>query len=592
MRVRALLGSAIAAGLVLAGCTTLPDSSAPQVVKPVEVQPAGGAPVGPPPGADARSIVEDFLNENAVDEPNHASARLYLTNEEKNRWSDSTVIVVDRTQVSNIVMDRQQLLPAGQNTGTITVTGQQIGTVDESGAYKPSLRGNGTGLGGIKLSQTYRMVQVRGEWRIDSLPNGLFVTTAQFAAFRQFAVYFFDGTEEHLVPEPRYTQLTGAADTVAWLMDQLAQGANFSQLQTGLPGQNGAKQVRTTFPSDPSDPSTPVKVEIPGSSALDAGNLNRLGAQVAATLEQVLQVDRIQITDGGAPVRIPAAGGDTFTGEQLSGRFEPSTPANQVFYVYEGAVFSGSGRRVPGKVGAGVYGLTSVAVSERGASDALQFAGVRGRGAQEVLDISDNAVRGQMVATTVHGVLSRPAWAPGRSEVWIGAGTELERVTGVRSAQSVPLDGPGGKASGQVTAVRLSPDGTRVALVLTTPTGSQIYVGYIVRSADGVRVDNLVPISPQGVAVTDVAWNDQLKLFAVGRDLSTDEDGVFEVQCDGSLWTPRGNAGLPGRPDSVTAAAFSEAVVSSGGTVLQQQGATWEGLLGAPTLGTNPVYLE
>jgi hypothetical protein len=94
------------------------------------------------------------------------------------------------------------------------------------------------------------------------------------------------------------------------------------------------------------------------------------------------------------------------------------------------------------------------------------------------------------------------------------------------------------------------------------------------------------------VAVTDVAWNDQLKLFSIGRDLVTAEDGVYEVQCDGSLWTPRGNNGLPGTPESVTAAAFSEAVVSAGGTVLQQQGATWEGLLGVPTNGKNPVYLE
>jgi hypothetical protein len=171
-------------------------------------------------------------------------------------------------------------------------------------------------------------------------------------------------------------------------------------------------------------------------------------------------------------------------------------------------------------------------------------------------------------------------------------GSDLERVTGVGSAHTVPLDGPGGKANGQVTAVRLSPDGTRVAVVLTTAASSQIYVGYIVRSADGVRVDNLVPISPQGVWVTDVAWNDQLKLFSIGRDLITDEDGVYEVQCDGSLWTPRGNSGLPGAPDSVTAAAFSEAVVSSGDAVLQQQGATWEGLLGTQTPGTNPVYLE
>ena len=80
----------------------------------------------------------------------------------------------------------------------------------------------------------------------------------------------------------------------------------------------------------------------------------------------------------------------------------------------------------------------------------------------------------------------------------------------------MPLNVPAGKASGQVVAVRISPDGGRVALVLTTSGSSQIYVGNIVRSANQVSVNDLQPISPQGVDVTDVAWNDQLKLFATG----------------------------------------------------------------------------
>ena len=265
-----------------------------------------------------------------------------------------------------------------------------------------------------------------------------------------------------------------------------------------------------------------------------------------------------------------------------------------MYFVHEGAVFQESGRRIPGKVGLGGYDLTSVAVTTAPSSGALQVAGIRGSGSDKTLDMPNPAVPGALVATTVHGDLSRPSWAPGRHEVWIGNGSDLERVTGPRSVQNVALNVSSGKASGTVAAVRISPDGGRVALVLKTAESSQIYIGTIVRNANQVSVENLQPISPQGVRVTDVAWNDELRLFATGLDtISGDVFGqVYEVQCDGSLWTSRGSGGLPGTPQSVTAAADSEAVVSVGNSIFQQQGSTWSALLDGESEGTNPVYLE
>jgi hypothetical protein len=574
--------------LAVAGCTTVPDASAPQVIQPVVVEPGNGAPSGPPDGAEPRQIVEGFLDANGDSDPTHASALLYLTPEERARWSDATVTVVDRTQVGNIVHGKPR--PDGNRTGRVTVTGQQIGTIDETGAYKPFLRGDGTGLGGVELSQTYGLMRVKGQWRIDSLPQGLLITSAQFELFRQFGVYFFDGAEQNLVPVVRYSQLATPSDLIKWLVTGLAQQPP-APLQTGLP-QNESKQVSMTVPVDPGEPNSPVTIEIPGAGALDGPNLDRLAAQVAATLHQVPQVEQIQITDGGTAVRIPAAGGTIFTPDQFAGRFVPTPPGNLLYYVKGGAVYQESGRRIPGRVGAGVYNLTSAALTVTRASDALQVAGVRGSGKNAVLDIPNPKVPGELVATSVHGYLSRPAWAPGFREVWIGDGTELKRVTGPRSVQSVSLEVAPGKASGRVTAVRISPDGQRVALVLTAGTSSQVYIGNIARNGDKVSVNNLTPITPQAVSVTDVAWNDQLKLFVTGQDKLTGESQVYEVQCDGSIWNPRGNIGLPSAPITVTAAAGSEAVVSTGDTIWQQNGTTWQGLLDGDTRGRNPIYLE
>lgn len=582
---------AVAAALLLAvsGCTTIPDSSAPQIVQPIVVQPPDVG-SGPLPGADPRAIVQGFLTANGdTVDPNHTAALEYLSPGERRQWNPATVTVVDHTQVRNVVFDKHK--SGTPQSGTVTVTGDEIGTIDETGTYKPLLRGNGSGLGAVSLAQTYRLKQVKGEWRIDALPPGLLVTSAQFELFHQYSVYFFDANDQILVPTPRWTQLADPKDVVPWLVEVQLAGQPPPTLSTGFPP-GGADNVKVTYPADPSDPSQPVSIEVPGSSALAGDNLDRLASQLGATLQQVQLLDRIQITDGGKPVRVPIVGGTSIPVEAVAGRFQPEAPSKQLYFVHDGAVYEESGRRIPGKVGLGVYGLTSVALTVAPGSDALEVAGVRGTGSDETLDLPNPHVPGALVATTVHGALSRPSWAPGRREVWIGNGSDLERVTGPRSVQNVPLNVSSGKANGQVVAVRISPDGGRVALVLKTPDSSQIYIGTIVRNSNQVSVDNLQPISPQGVIVTDVAWNDELKLFATGGDTITGEHQVYEVQCDGSAWTPRGNSELPGAPESVTAASGSQVVVSTGSSIYEQQGASWRALLNGESLGTNPVYLE
>ena len=562
----------------VAGCTTVPTSSTPSIVRAVPQGDAGQAvTVTPPPGADPRTIVQGFLQASAVNDPNHASARSFLTPEANRRWLDTTITVIDQPQIGNPV------------DGKVTVTGQQIGSVDSSGVYTPSLQGDGTGTRGTPVSQTFDFAKVHGQWRIDSLQKGLLLSVGQFEQqYQQRKVYFFDISEEHLVPDPRYTALVDTRDLVTWLVAQLAQGPR-GGLQTGVPAQADAKRVRVvSFPAG--EAPAPIQIEIPGSGQLDISNRDRLAAQVATTLGQVDPSGDMQITDGGQPVRIPAVGGTRFTLQDLAGQYSISRPSPQLFYVRGGAVYQGDGRRLPGRVGAGVYGLTSVALSPTIGGTDLRVAGVRGSGNDEYLDIG---TPDRLIATRLHGALSRPAWAPDVDEVWVGDGSTLYRVGLNGAVTPVPIDSVGGRPSGTVVAVRLSPEGSRVALVLRNSDNiAQIYIGAVVRGTSQVRVAGLVPISPQGVAINDVAWNDELKLFAIGTDTATGNWGVYEVQCDGSLWTLRSDSGLPGTPESLTVTAHAVAAVSVGNTVWRQQAGGWAALRGDDTVGRNPVYLE
>ncbi len=267
---------------------------------------------GPAPDADPRSIVQGFLTANGdTDSQPHRSqgipdlggARDLVRSSWRRSWSALTV--------GNVVFGKRTPGSAVPETSTITVTGHEAGTVDETGTYKPFLRGNGSGNGGGgALAEGFGLKRVKGEWRIDSLPAGagLLLTTTQFQAFTQYAVYFFDANDQDLVPTPRYTLLSAPQDLVPWLVKQQLADQPPDQLNSGFPP-GGANNVKVSVPPDPSDPSQPIVIEIPGASALDGASLDRLASEIGATLKQVLQVDRIQITDGGKPVRIPIAHG-------------------------------------------------------------------------------------------------------------------------------------------------------------------------------------------------------------------------------------------------------------------------------------------
>ena len=107
---------------------------------------------------------------------------------------------------------------------------------------------------------------------------------------------------------------------------------------------------------------------------------------------------------------------------------------------------------------------------------------MRGSGLHQVLDIG---TADQLKATTVTGMLSRPAWAPDVDEAWIGDGPDLFRVSSTGTVHKVQYTASAGRPSGRVAAVRISPEGGRVALVLTnvdrSTSTSQVYVGAIVR---------------------------------------------------------------------------------------------------------------
>lgn len=571
---RLAVGALAAAAALLSACAGVPSSSSPQIVQSVPAQPIAVQAIGPVDGADPRAIVRGFLNNNATDDVHHAGAKAFLTKEAKNQWQDNSgTQIIDSPQIGNF------------DNNSVTVSGRLIGTIDQAGVYSPSLPGDGQGVRGTLVQVPIGLARVDGEWRIDKPPTGLIIDSGQFPAYySQYFVYFYDQAQQLFVPDARYSSLRDPAQLDTWLMTQLI-GQPRSSLSTDLPSIQNPAQIKVEL-------GPVLRVEIPGASQLDSETQNRMAQQVAVTLDQVDKGAEMMITDGGRGVTIPQVGGTRFTAAQFPGATSLANNDPALYYIYRGGVVDAAGKPLAGGIGSGRYGLTSVALATYVSTPQLLVAATSGKSSSAKLLVGQTG--GELKQTPITGALSRPAWVPNSDEVWVGDGKKIYRSTSTGGMSQVQFTAETGTVAGQIIALRFSPEGARVALVIKADDGtSQVWIGDIVRSGDAVRVGGLIPISPLGIAVTDVAWNDAFKLFAIGHEISSDEGGVFEVQCDGSVWTPRGIGTLPQDPDSISVAENVNASVSAGGTVWQQHGGTWISPTGSGTsYGTNPVYLE
>ena len=574
------LMAGVAASAVLTACTGVPHSSAPEVVTAVDAaQPNGPAVVSPQPGAAPRTIVQDFLSNSELADTRTQVAQAFLTRDMYQRWNGGTATILSNLTIGNF--------ESNSNVGTVQVSGQKVGTIDATGVYTPDVQGSGNGgLGSQSVSVPIGLRQVTGQgWRIDNIPNGLLVDAGDFQRFfSQRTLYFFDSTEERLVADPRWTSYSDPALLAKWLGTQLAGGPRpelATATNTELPTQTSTAPTQVTVTLG-----SPAQIQLPGAAQLQGTTRVRLATIVAYTMLPVTS-GNIEIVHNGRPVAIPGIG-TGFTASEFSGAVAPANESPSVYYLLDGRVVDVDGKSVGAPT---TYDLTSVALA-RVNTDDLRIAGTFGTGRNAGLVVGTFA--SGLHETSVRGELSRPSWAPRRDEVWVGRGNSLFRVDLHGKATAVQLAAATGAVRGNVIAVRFSPDGGRIALVLASEDGSQIWIGSVARNqqTQQVTVDGLAPISPQGVTITDVAWNDQLNLFAIGRDASTGVASVYETHVDGSLWTSRGTSNLPPTPDSITVAEKEAAWVSAGGTVWEQAAGSWVSPGQGQTPGEAPVYLE
>ena len=495
-RARAPLAAlaALAAALTVAGCVSVP-SAGPVLSYPVAQQTSGqngqngqnvqDIAAGPTNGWNANEIVTGFLTAAAAIGDQQV-AREYLTPQESKRWNPSWSAIVYSTGpfVQPPVLARQASPPRhGKNAakGSKQPTEQptERATVVVNGHISANLSGHGTYAVPSSPSATlgpqqedFELEKVGGQWRISSAPSALLLTQGQFADDYDLRnLYFFDPNNRFLVPDPVYVPLQASTTTLLRTLvndlitpqgDWLTAGAT----QTAFPA--GTK-IATT--DGVSLTGTTATVDLGGAIAT-APDQKTLLAQVSAQLLWTLvgsgqsgsQVQSVELEVNGQPKYPPGNSQGSPVQRVSEASYQAASGSSSVFYFVNSAGFLSSRNTVTGKqlqfakIGTK---FTQIAVSP----DGKYVAALRG---------------GSLYMGSVNGALTKRqgsgfttiSWDP-TDILWT---TESGQIITFRAGvtadtpQAKPIAADlcttsGCSPAASITALRVAPDGVRVALI-------------------------------------------------------------------------------------------------------------------------------
>lgn len=544
---RRLMPLAIAACLALAGCTSLPTSSAPA---PFDVSAKDGSGIqfsaeGPSADADAATLVNDFLLACAAGpQDDYATARLFLSAASARSWQPETEILVYDT-------DTAPSVTAGSETATqvdVTVAVLGVASVDAFGVL--------TRVATSTVSRTFTLVREEGQWRINNPENMVLMSRASFTASFSLANLYFPTAEGgDLVADPRWYPSRRLA---SHLLAGLVEGPR----QSLAPVTANAIPPGTTVPSQGLDVADGVaRVELNAVMPSSESARTTLAWELVRTLTQVADVLRVSAS---------------LSGDVLDMQAIPVPPT------YSLDTLVGAG---PGGIGL----VSSSSVTELTAVTDASNPTVSPVDSSLIAWSGTDGVYAQRGGTTV-------AFLPGQAPLgpsvdrfgWVWGPATASSVSvggGVDGAFSVSVES---ESAGQIRAVRISPDGTR-ALVLRGSDASA-WVGVVERGASGrpLAIRSLEEIPLEHGSVVDVSWTTSTGLALVVRP--TGEDDQLVTMPLGGLPS---NVSLPIRVTSMSAGGSSSAVVITGTDaagreqVLIRSGALWQN---APDTLTSARY--
>ena len=529
--------------------------------------------VAPPAaGYDQRQIVEGYLRATSNYQPNYSVARQFLTKAAAERWSPEDGVSIYRGSPS----------PSGES---VRLDGRLIGSLAPDRTYTAQDR---------PLRVDFKLIQEDGEWRIDQPPPGLMVAEYSFNRFYQAYQVYFVGNGSSLVPERIYLPtLRNPANVASALMKALLAG----------PPKWLAPAVDSAIPADTSLSVDSVTItnsiaEVALSEAvltLPDSLRSLMAAQIVFTLKQAPGVKGVLITVNQQRYRVlesdPAS--LVIAVDAFSRDIDPVPVVrdDQLYAVSGGMVHLVTATTDPpdvtvigGPIGRErLYPVNSLAVSVNGTDLAVVT--------QERTVLRRAATATGAVTTLASGLsdLLRPqftrygeVWALGRKDgkqkMWMFT-VDQNNDEAMIDVDSPLLD------QAKVTAFKISPDGTRIALVRQTTTGSEeLGLARIIRGdRDKITVDGWRPIrvTPTGgtqiTRIEDLAWLDASELLLLGA--ATEEAALAPVRVTADAYQVSAEGGEPASWDArqltVLFRPQTTIVVGGDGRTWRDDGSQW-----------------
>jgi hypothetical protein len=572
VRVPARLVAAVAVGLVLSACSTVPSSSPTVPITQVPTRQdteVGIEPLAPEEGASPEEIVRGFIDAAASTGRGHPVARQHLTPRASDEWADDAGVIVIEPGFATVT----------SSEGVVEVTAQTVGTVDERGIFSVT---------DDAFTREYTVEKVEGEWRIQNPPAGLVILEPDFErVYDQLNAYFLDATGQRMVPDPRY--LVGGEAQPTALVERLFDGPS-PELRSGVQNPVEGFSLRRPVTVE----GATATVDLTGLPADPEPPLEPISAQLVWTLEQA-GIRSVEVLIEGEAVRLPQVP-RAQTVENWASYDPDAVPLDAVgHYVDEDGALrtADAGKPVPGPAGQGSYRLQSAGVAVDKTSGALSFLVGVAPGEGGSVRLLDGPYGGRLAAVLTNGdSFPEPTVAGTRTEVWtVRDGSQVVRVRPGTQPQDVSA--PTLADLGEVTALQLSPDGVRAAVIIDGDSGPELYLGVVARGDENsVALRDLDEVNPGLEDPVDVTWlaGDTLMVLASNAD---DEVVPWQVGVDGWGLTEIPRSGLPDQPTTVGAAPDRQPLVGTAdGTMWRLVGANWQTLVAGaePLRGREPFY--
>lgn len=511
------------AALLLTGCVRIPDSGPVMPADPSNTPDRSGVEfIAEPPSDDAspEAIILGFLFAGVSPDDDYGVAREFLTDAAANSWNPSAAVMVRSGQ--------PQVSMTGEATSEVAVT--LTSRVDARGVMHNE-----------EASTTvlpFSLVQVDSQWRISQAPDGILVSSFHFERlFRSLAVQWYTTDGEQFVPDQRWfpndpTQVTSR--TVDALLGGPAAWLESSVVSAAAPGTVVVGGI----------------ADRPGGGVAITISSARPGAVTSQELSRfALQVQRSLSGTGTGVVEVRVAGADDVRGLST----DAVSPATDTLWPRP-LMFDGEELRVAESNGALITGMGERLSEIEATSYTLQPGSANPRmgaahasGSVVWFDDGDMQEIADNVATD-------PSMDRFGSIWWADDGTD-QRVTAW--FEGLPQDFTLDITGERVSAVEVSPEGARLAVVTSAQGATVVRLFGIVRVAGAPAQLVAGPsIVPTGGRAVDVVWNSFESLALV-----TMEDGVSQVR----------TLGLDGTVNDLTAPpanVIDVAASTGGGAVL------------------------